>query len=104
MHAVPDRATDGESGNHPYQRNHGFASSGKGLSLITFFGPAKKVIRQGGSFALALLRHYRADAVAQDQKHFALMREFISFAGTKETEPKKSAFPDEANLLFDYYG
>jgi hypothetical protein len=61
----------------------------KVLSLVTFFAPAKKVTRlQAKAFDL-LLRKRKG----QDQARFALSREFISFAGPKETNQRKGPSP-----------
>ena len=63
------------------------------LSLVTFFAPAKKVTRlQAKAFDL-----YSRRNEGQDQAHFALTREFISFAGPKETNQRKGPSPTRRN-------
>jgi hypothetical protein len=64
------------------------------LSLVTFFAPAKKVTRlQAKAFDLRRL----GKGGNQGQTRFALSREFISFAGPKETNQRKGPSPTERN-------
>jgi hypothetical protein len=93
MAAVFGSSQDGESENTDATRTLIQAFCGLVLSLVTFFASAKKVTRlQAKAFDLSSQKNE-----GQGQTHFALTREFISFAGPKETNQRKGPSPTKRN-------
>jgi hypothetical protein len=92
MAAVFGSSQDGESENTDATRTLVQALCGLVLSLVTFFAPAKKVTRlqaKAFDFSLGIGRSRSTP--------FALTREFISFAGPKETNQRKGPSPTKRN-------
>jgi hypothetical protein len=92
MAAVFGSRQDAESENADATRTLVQALCRLVLSLVTFFAPAKKVTRlQAKAFDFCSVKKRTRS------NPFALTREFISFAGPKETNQRKGPSPTKLN-------